>query len=79
MTHGKEEVSSSRDGAVGGALGRAAGGATKPSISTWDPKGGQPTYALETMLRIHFLLLWNSRRDQGTRDDLLDMDIILFR
>ena len=29
------------------------------------------------MLRIHFLQLWNSRSDQGTRDDL--MDIIPFR
>ena len=25
------------------------------------------------MLRIHFLQLWNSRNDQGTRDDLLDI------
>ena len=32
---------------------------------------GGPPYPLETMLRIHFLQLWNSRSDQGVRDDLL--------
>ena len=41
------------------------------------PKAGGLPYPLETMLRIHFLQLWNSRSDQGTQDDLLD--IIPFR
>ena len=37
------------------------------------PQGGRPPYPLEVMLRIHLLQLWNSRSDQGTQDDLLDM------
>ena len=41
------------------------------------PQGGRPPYPLETMLRIHFLQLWNSPSDQGTQDDLVD--IIPFR
>ena len=41
------------------------------------PQGGRPPYPLEVMLRIHLLQLWNSRSDQGTQDDLLD--IIPFR
>ena len=36
------------------------------------PQGGRPPYPLETVLRIHFLQLWNSRSDQSTQDDLLD-------
>ena len=41
------------------------------------PQGGRPPYPLEVMLRTHLLQLWNSRSDQGTQDDLLD--IIPFR
>ena len=41
------------------------------------PQGGRPPYPLKVMLRTHLLQLWNSRSDQGTQDDLLD--IIPFR
>ena len=41
------------------------------------PQGGRPPDPLEVMLQTHLLQLWNSRSDQGTQDDLLD--IIPFR
>ena len=37
------------------------------------PQGGRLPYPLEVMLRTHLLQLWNSRSDQGTRDDLFDI------